>query len=325
MDKRIVVIPAVLLGIGLGCWYYRASASDAKSSTIYGNVDIRDVNLAFRVAGRVADIKVDEGAEVKAGDVIAILDQEPLRIGLENAERAMEALKARSAMLHHGFRGEDIEQTKARLQAARASLHEAEENLARQKMMFPDGATSKRALDNAQSIHDQAAAQVLNLEQEEKLRTTGYRKEEITESDAHFNQAMAQLEIARLALKDAVLTSPSSGVILTRAIEKGSMVQVGTSAVTLSLTDPVWVRAYVSEPQLGKFAPGRKLLLETDSRKGKPYHGTVGFVSPTVEFTPKSVETPDLRTSNVYRIRVVVQDPDPLLRQGMPVTLRIAP
>ena len=91
---------------------------------------------------------------------------------------------------------------------------------------------------------------------------------------------------------------------------------------TLTLTNPVWVRAYVSENELGQAQPGRKVLLETDSRPGKPYHGHVGFVSPTAEFTPKSVETPALRTDLVYRLRIVVTDADPLLRQGMPVTIR---
>ena len=85
------------------------------------------------------------------------------------------------------------------------------------------------------------------------------------------------------------------------------------------------MRAYVEEPWLGHFPSGAKVTLTTDSRPDQPYHGVVGFVSPTAEFTPKSVETPDLRTHLVYRLRIVVQDPDPALRQGMPVTVRLAP
>ena len=152
----------------------------------------------------------------------------------------------------------------------------------------------------------------------------GFRPGGSAGSDGRRRGAQAQAQAARLARRDAVLTAPSDGVILTRAIEKGTMVQNGSPAFTLSLTRPVWVRAYVGETQLGRFAPGTKVLLHTDARAGKPYHGVVGFVSPTAEFTPKSVETEDLRTSLVYRLRVVVEDADVQLRQGKPMTVRLA-
>lgn len=325
MNKKAIIIPVIALALGAaGLAYYRNSVGKAQDATIYGNVDIREASLAFRVAGRVLSMQVDEGDLVKAGDVLAMLDPEPLQNSLHATEGAAAALTARNALMHRGYRTEDIEQAKAKLQAARASLAEAEQHLVRQKTLAPEGAASQRALDTAQSVRDQAAAQVRSTEEEARLMTTGFRKEEIAESDAQLKQALAQLGTARLALKDAALTAPSEGVILTRAIEKGTMVQVGTPAFSLSLTDPVWIRAYVSESHLGQFGPGTKLLLRTDSRPDQPYHGLVGFVSPTAEFTPKSVETPDLRTSLVYRLRVVVQDPDAQLRQGMPVTLRIA-
>ena len=324
MNKKALIIPIIVVGAAsVGLAYYRSSVREAQNATLYGNVDIREASLAFRVPGRVLSLQVDEGDRVKPGDILATLDPEPLQISLRASEGAVEALTARNALMHRGYRAEDIEQAKARLQAAQASLIEAGQHLARQKTLAPEGAASQKALDTAQSLRDQAAAQVHSAEEEARLRTTGYRKEEIAESDAQLKQALAQLGTARLALKDAVLTAPSEGVILTRAVEKGSMVQAGAAGFSLTLTRPVWARAYVGEAHLGHFAPGTKVLLHTDSRPDKPYHGIVGFVSPTAEFTPKPVETPDLRTSLVYRLRVVVQDADAQLRQGMPVTLRI--
>ena len=112
--------------------------------------------------------------------------------------------------------------------------------------------------------------------------------------------------------------------MVTRAVEPGSIMPVGTTALTLNLQNPVWVRAYVSEPQLGRVKPGGKVTLYTDLRPEKPYHGQIGYVSPRAEFTPKSVETADLRTGLVYRFRVVVSDADAGLRQGMPITVRLA-
>jgi HlyD family secretion protein len=325
MNKKAIIIPVVLLAAIAGVYLILQNrGADERRVTLYGNVDIREASLSFRTAGRVDSLRVDEGAGVKAGDVLATLDLEPLQNALRSAEATAAALAARNGMLHRGYRTEEVEQAKARLVAAQASLAEAERNLTRQATLAPDGAATQKALDAARSVRDQAAAQVTVAEQQVRENTNGYRKEEVAESDAQLRQAQAQLDAARLALKDANLIAPSDGIILTRAIEKGAMVQVGTPAFSLSLTKPVWAIAYVSEPMLGRYAPNTKVTLWTDSRPDQPYHGVVGFLSPTAEFTPKSVETPDLRTSLVYRLRVVVEDADERLRQGMPVTVKLA-
>ncbi|MCE1228253.1 MAG: secretion protein HlyD [Firmicutes bacterium] len=325
MNKKALIIPVLLIpAIALGVTWYRHREAISKRETIYGNVDIREATLSFRVAGRVAAFHVDEGAAVKAGEVLASLDPEPLRNALSAAEGTEGALAARNRLFHRGYRSEDVEQAKARLASAKAALEEAERQLARQRKLVPEGVAPQTLLDAAQTARDQAAAQMKLSEEQVRAMTTGFRKEEVAESDSQYRQAQAMAGTARLALQDSVLKAPSDGIILTRSIEKGTMVQSGTPAFSLSLTDPIWVRAYVSEAQLGLFAPGAKVTLHTDARPDKAYRGIVGFVSPTAEFTPKPVETPDLRTSLVYRLRIRVEDGDALLRQGMPVTVRLA-
>ena len=143
------------------------------------------------------------------------------------------------------------------------------------------------------------------------------------ELNRKLRQVQAELAQAELDLHDTTLVAPSDGTLMTRALEPGSMLNAGSTVLTLSLTRPVWVRAYIDEPNLGQMQPGRELLLYTDGRPDKPYHGKVGFVSPTAEFTPKTVETPDLRTDLVYRLRIIVTDADDALRQGMPVTVKV--
>jgi HlyD family secretion protein len=324
MNKKPVAITAIaLVVVGTGAQYACRSAREGAAAVLYGNVDIREVSLAFRVGGRVAEINVDEGSTVRQGDVIASLDPEPLQNALHSAEAAAAALGARNAMLHRGYRSEDVQQAKARLESARAALAEAERQLTRQRTLAPEGASPQRLLDAALSARDQAAAACRAAEEAAHQMQTGYRPEEVAESDGQLKQAQATLEAARLNLRDARLTAPSDGILLTRAVEKGSMVQAGAGGFSLTLTNPVWVRAYVAEPQLGHFNSGTKVTLHTDQAGGKVYHGVVGFVSPTSEFTPKTVETADLRTALVYRLRIVVQDPDTGLRQGMPVTVRL--
>jgi len=294
------------------------------TATIYGNVDIREATLAFRTGGRVSEVRVDEGALVKKGDVLAVLDVEPLNNSLHSVTANLAALSARNSMMHSGYRQEDVEQAKAKVAAAEATLANAEKQFSRQGALVAEQASTQHFLDDAKSARDQAVAQLKVAQQQALELQRGYRKEEIAESDAQLAQARANLATAELAVRDANLLAASDGIVLTRAIEVGTMVQAGTPAFTLSLTKPVWVRAYVPEPQLGHYPAGAHVLLSTDTRPGKPYHGVVGFVSPTAEFTPKSVETTDLRTSLVYRIRVVVEDADVQLRQGMPVTIGLA-
>jgi len=321
--KKQIAIPAIVVAIGvLGFIAYKLFWAAPKSATLYGSVDIREALLAFRVSGRVAEIKVDEGDAVKAGDALAMLDTEPLKNALEAADAALTSMVARNSMIHSGNRDEDVAQAKARMEAARATLTNAQQQYDRLSSLLPSGIISQDSVDTALAARDLAAANLRAAEEQHKAIGVGFRPEEKAESDGQLRQAQANLDTSRLAMSDATLRAPSDGYILTRAIEKGQMIQAGSPAFSLSLTNPVWVRAYVEEPQLGHFNTGTKVLLYTDSRPKQPYRGTVGFVSPTAEFTPKSVETTDLRTALVYRIRIVVDDPDSMLRQGMPITVK---
>jgi HlyD family secretion protein len=321
--KKQIAIPVVLIVLSVGGFFsYKRFVAPPESVTLYGSVDIREAQLAFRVSGRVAEIKVDEGDAVRAGDVLAILDMEPLQNALDAAEATLTSILARNSMIHSGNRDEDIAQAKAKMEAAKATLTNAKQQYDRLSALLPSGIVSQDSVDTAQAAMDLAAANFRAAEEQYKAIGAGFRVEEKAESDGLLKQAQANLDVSRLAIRDAMLQAPSDGYILTRTIEKGEMIQAGSPAFSLSLTNPVWVRAYVEEPQLGHFNTGTKVLLYTDSRPEAPYSGTVGFVSPTAEFTPKSVETADLRTALVYRIRIIVDDPDSMLRQGMPITVK---
>jgi HlyD family secretion protein len=325
MSRKISLFLGLLAMAGAAAWAWHVHAGlNGATPVVYGNVDIREVSLAFRTPGRVLQVLVDEGDVVQTGQVLARLDAAPQDNSVHSAQAALATAQAHNALVHHGFRAEDIQQAQERVNATQAALQEAKTQWARQSTLVPAGAAPQKALDTAQSVYDQAQANWKAAQAQLQLLQHGNRVEEVAESDAALMQARANLDSAKLAQNDVVLTAPSSGVILTRAIEPGAMVQVGSPAFSLSLTQPVWVRAYVPEVQLGQFPNGAKVELWTDSRPGQPYHGVVGFVSPTAEFTPKSVETTDLRTTLVYRIRIVVSDADPQLRQGMPVTVRQA-
>lgn len=291
---------------------------------MYGNVDIRTVNLSFRVNGKLQTLNVDEGDKISAGQILAPLDKTPYQNNLQRATGSLASAKAKLDMLESGYRSQEIAQVEAEVAQRQAAWKYADSFYHRQQGLWTQRVISANELENAKNNRNQALAALNAAKDKLNQYQTGYRTEEIAAAHGEWEQAVAALAQAKLDLEDTILTTPSPGTILTRAIEPGTILTAGSTVFTVSLTRPVWVRAYISEPHLGQAIPGRKILLYTDSRPDQPYHGNIGFVSPTAEFTPKSVQTAHLRTDLVYRIRVIVNDADDMLRQGMPVTLHFA-
>lgn len=320
--KKPVIIALVLVlivaAVG-GTWWYQSRQDDGL--TLYGNVDIRTVNMSFRVGGRLQSLTVDEGDAVKAGQTLGQLDKAPYENALMQAKANVSTAQAQYDLMMAGYRAEEISQAAAAVKQAQAAYDYAQNFYARQQGLWKSRTISANDLENARSSRDQALATLKSAQDKLSQYRTGNRPQEIAQAKANLEQAQAQLAQSTLDLHDTTLVAPSDGTILTRAVEPGSMLNAGSTALTLSLTRPVWVRAYVDEKNLNQAQPGREILLYTDGRPDKPYHGKIGFVSPTAEFTPKTVETPDLRTDLVYRLRIIVTDADDTLRQGMPVTL----
>ena len=314
-----LVLVAALLTRGFGLFSDRGGGP----LKLYGNVDIRQVDLGFRVSGRIAAMTVEEGAEVQTGAVLGRLDPAPIADALAQAEAQIDLARAELAKRSSGNRSQDIGQARAALQVRQAALAKAADDLERRKGLAATGAISRALLDATRADYLTAQAQLQSAEQALSLQRAGARPEDIDAARAQLASAQAQRDKARTDLADAVLKAPSSGTILTRAREPGAIVQAGETLYTLTIDRPVRVRAYVAEPDLGRIAPGLAVTVTADGA-GRTYHGVIGYISPTAEFTPKSVQTESLRSDLVYRLRVNVTDPDDRLRQGQPVTVTAA-
>jgi HlyD family secretion protein len=312
------LLGAAALGRGLG-WFAPRSSGEL---TLNGNVDIRQVDLGFRVGGRITAIPFEEGAHVRAGDLLARLDARPLRDQLAADDAQVENTAALLLRQRNGNRPQDIAQAEARVAEMQAQLLKAREEFNRRSTLVSTGAVSHADFETTQSQYAVAQAQLRSAEQALALQRAGARLEDIKAASAEHAGALARREKTRTDIADAELHAPNDGVILTRAREPGAIVQPGETVLTLTIDRPMRVRAYVDEGDLGRISPGMAVEVRAD---GIPttYHGTIGFISPTAEFTPKTVQTRALRTDLVYRIRVVVTDPDDALRQGQPVTVRV--
>jgi len=324
MKKRLILFAVILLVIGGGWFGYRQWANRTQESLkIQGNVDIRQVNLGFRVSGRIREMRFEEGDPVRAGDVIALLDEGPYQdqVNLAKAQLAQSTANLTKAI--HGSRPQEIDQARAQVAQAQANVENADLTFQRESDLRRTNAISKQEFDNATATRDANRAQLRSAQANLALLEAGSRQEDIDAARAQVQHDQANLEMAELNLSDCKLLAPTNGVIITRALEPGAIVAAGTSVYSLCLYSPVWIRTYVDERDLGRIYPGMKALVYTDTNPEKPYQGQIGFISPVAEFTPKTVETRELRTDLVFRLRVLVQHPDRYLRQGMPVTVRL--
>ena len=324
--SRRLLMSVVLVAFSvaaIGCWDRHDIKGPENALTLFGNIDIREVQLAFQDAGRILRLTVDEGAKVQQGQVVAELD--PIRYRLEVRRLAGEVAAQSQVVnrLHQGSRPQEVVMAKAKVTAAAATLKEAELNLSRKKSLLRTNRISQQDVDSAQTRVQTSWAALKAAEEEVSLAIEGPRREDIAAAEANLVALQASKELAEKRLTDTRLLAPADGVIRNRILEPGAMASAGSPVLTLALINPLWVRAYISEPDLGKVREGMRAELHADTYPDKVYKGWVGFISSTAEFTPKTVETTELRTKLVYRARIFACDPQQELRLGMPVTVTI--
>ncbi|MFM2481008.1 secretion protein HlyD [Celerinatantimonas sp. YJH-8] len=325
--RRGIITGIISIIILAAAWegydFYQSHRPEAPL-TLYGNIDIRTVDLSFRVGGRLQSLHVDEGDHIQTGQLLAQLDPQPYQIALDQANAQEHAALANLDLLQAGYRQEEIAQSKEQVKQLQSAYQYAQRSFQRYTTLRKQQAISQDELDSARDRRDQAQADLLAAEQQLSQYQRGNRPQQIEQAQAQYQEAQAGTAQAQLNLQDTQLTAPGDGTILVRAHEVGAMLNSGTTVFTLALDHPLWIKAYVDESHLGQVQPGQIISFTTDSHPNHTYHGHVGFISATAEFTPKTVQTEELRTSLVYRIRIIVDDGDALLRQGMPVTVHLS-
>jgi HlyD family secretion protein len=300
-----------------------AFGRDQTELVLLGNVDVRQVNLAFKIGGRISEMALQEGDEVKAGQLVASLEKGDFEDEANLAEARRRAQAAVLAEMTNGTRTEEIAQARALVAQYDAEAQNARLVFSRADTLAESGTSSHEAHENARAAMGVADARLTAAQESLKLAEAGPRSETIDNARALLRANDIEADLAQRKLRDADVVAPSNGFIQTRVQEPGAIVGPGETIYKLTLTAPVWVRTFVPEPDLGRIYPGMPATVSTDS--GGRYEGQIGFISPVAEFTPKTVEARELRTSLVYGLRVIVSAPDVGLRQGMPVTVVVRP
>jgi HlyD family secretion protein len=323
--KRFIIPFLLVLAIGAGFFYYRALHKTKAADTILlsGNVEAHESVVAFRTSGRIVALPVEEGKEVKAGELLARIDDGDYQQQVRIDEATLQTRKKELDLAVAGNRPQDIQAARQTVADARADLELKRADLARYSALYKRDAVSSQTRDQADSAFKRALAIYERAEQNLSEMKEGTRKEQIAVNRASVRAARQDLELSRVRRDYTVLPSPVSGVITVRQAELGEYVAAGTPVVTIADIDHLWVRAYVSETDMGRVRWGQAVTVRTDTYPGKTYVGTVSFISPEAEFTPKTVQTNKERVALVYRIKVDVDNPRHELKPGMPADITI--
>ncbi len=321
--KRKLVLPLVLALAAGAAWlaydhYLRPAPPDLSRMVLSGHIEATQTDLAFKVPGKVAAIQFQEGDQVEAGQLVALLEDQDLRHDVALSEARLAASQATLAKLLAGNRPQELKSAQAALAQAQADQADKARDLARQESLVGRGAAAQANLDKARLAHTVAVEAAKRAAEQLSLAREGFRREDIDAGRAEERQAQAALDLARTRLGYARLVSPVDGVVLMRDAEPGEVLAVGAPVLTLGDLAGVWLEGYIPETQLALVRLGQKAWVTTDTYPGKPYPARVSYISAKAEFTPKTVETQKERVTLVYRAKVLVENPNQELKPGMP-------
>jgi HlyD family secretion protein len=326
MKKRIPVLLVIAAVAAAGYYLYPAffeKKAPSDQLQVSGNIETHESQLSFKVQGRIVELPIEEGQWVETGALIARLDDADFRQKVSIDEANLRVRESNLALTLAGTRQQEIDAARQRVTEAEADLAQKKLDFERAQVLFKKDAISAQDRDLAETALKRSQAAYAQAKERYNEAVEGSRKEEIAISEANVKQARANLGLSRINLDYTRLTAPTGGVISVRQAELGEVVSPGTPIVTLSDLDHVWLRAYISETDLGKVKWGQDAYIRTDSYPGKTYHGRISFISPKAEFTPKSVQTFKERVTLVYRIKIDVDNFNHELKPGMPADAQI--
>jgi HlyD family secretion protein len=295
--KRIVafLVSAMLAG---------CSGGDDGKIAASGTIEGTNVTVSTKVGGHVMELRVEEGSFVKKGDTLAVIENTDYRLTYLQMSANEEAVVAQYNLALGGSRKEDVLQGEANFQSAQKDLDRAKELLS--------------SMSISQKQYDDTYLRFVTAEQSYNKLLQGLRPEEIQAARARRNQAAAQTEQARARLNDCVVLAPANGTVTLRAVETGELVVPGAHLFRITLLNKVNLMIYIAEGDLGKIRLGQKANVSIDSFEEKSFEGSVIYISPVAEFTPKNVQTRDERTKLVFGVKIQVDNPYGVLKPGLP-------
>ncbi len=304
---------SVLILLFVGC-----GDNGKKSIEASGTIEATNVIISSKVNGEVKELKVDEGSKVNKGDTLIMIDHELLDLQLNQAFANRDQALAQYNLLKNGARSEDIKQSEEMLKQAEVNSDLAEKDKARMENLFESKSITKKQYEDAIAKFDISQAQLNSAKENFKKIKNYARPEELKQAEANVRRTEAAADLYKKNIDDSYVISPISGIVVKKFIETGETVNQMSSLFKVSDLSKVELVIYVSEEELGLVKQGQKVDVTVDSFKDKIFNGTVVFISPEAEFTPKNIQTKDERTKLVFAIKIKIDNPNFELKSGMP-------
>ncbi len=317
MNKRLVIAGIILISLvcltAFKLWHREEAGISAT-----GTIEVTQVDVAPKVNGYLSALTIEPGDAVQNGKVIAKVFRADLESQLLRDEAALEKAQVQLDDLQKGSRQAELQAAAANVESAKAVLRKNRADFERLNSLYQQGAVSQQELDNIRSALDVAANAVQAAESQYHLAREGYRPDAIAAQQKEVERNRAVLEISRAALADTTLTSPLSGVVLSKNYQNGEYVNVGAAVVTIGDLNDCWVKIYLSSTQLGLVKLGQKTQVRIDSYPNRAFSGTIKEISEKAEFTPRQSITQQERANLVFAVKVKLDNAAGILKPGMP-------
>ena len=303
---------------------------------VSGHVEATETRLAPEVGGRILTLTVKEGDRVQPGQTVLTLDTRDVELAINRAKAEQASAEAQLRLVQAGSRIEDIRQAQSQIETARAEtsavraeLDAADQDFNRFDTLLKNNSGSRKQRDDAATRRDVAKERVASAESRvktaeevlSKLRA-GARREEVDAARARVATVAAQITSLEKGISDATLQSPVSGLVTEKLVEVGEIIGPRAPALIVVDLDHAWADVFVPEPTVPQIKIGQAATVFTDAG-GPGIAGTVSYISPKAEFTPRNVQTAEERSKQVYRVRISVDNKDGVLKQGMPIEAEI--
>jgi len=316
-----VIVLTLLLVLGLAYAYggrLFGSGNGKSLVSVTGTIEAIQVDVSAKITGRIAERPVNEGDRVAAGQLLVRLDEAEQAAEVRRQEAAVRTAQSTLNDLLAGARREELEDARAALQSASATREWTERDFRRAEGLFRQTLIAAQEVDRARQAYEVAVAQEKSARQKLLLLEAGSRPDQVEAARGALAQARSAVDMAGTRLKEMTIFSPLEGVVLRKNLEVGELASPGVSILTLMKPSDIWVRAYVPEEEVGRIKVGSPARVAVDAYPARRFPGRITEIASEAEFTPRNVQTKKERVNLVFRIKIAVDNPEGILKPGMP-------
>jgi len=297
--------------------------NDGGSINATGTIEATFVTLSSKVAGEILERRFIEGSKINIGDTILIIDDETLQLQLLRASALKQSAEAQLQLLKTGSRKEDILQAESMFNQSKISLEQAKKDVTRMKNLLETNSITKKQYEDVFAKYEIVKSKFNAAKENLRKIKNIARPEEIKRAEAALMQAMANEKLIKKSINDCYVRSPLNGFIVEHFYEQGETVAPMAALLKVADLSKVNLDIYINELELPNVQLNQDADVFVDAFENKSFKGKVIYISPESEFTPKNIQTPDERTKLVYKVKIEIDNPEFLLKSGMPADAEI--